>query len=35
MFGYIGRGMVELNGGLIRSGEDAADGAAICFALPL
>jgi signal transduction histidine kinase len=35
MYGFIGRGMVELNGGLIRSGEDRADGATICFALPL
>jgi signal transduction histidine kinase len=34
MHGFIGRGMIELNGGLIRSGEDSADGAAICFALP-
>jgi len=32
--GAVGRGMVELNGGLIRSGEDSADGATICFALP-
>jgi signal transduction histidine kinase len=34
MYGFIGRGMVELNAGLIRSGEDSAEGAAICFALP-
>ncbi len=35
MYGCIGRGMVELNGGCIRSAEDSAEGAVICFALPL
>ncbi len=34
LHGVVGRGMVELAGGLIRSGEDCADGAAICFAFP-
>jgi len=35
MCGCIGRGMVELNGGCIRSAEESAEGAVICFALPL
>lgn len=32
--GAVGRGMLELTGGLIRSGEDCADGATICIVLP-
>lgn len=35
MCGGVGRGLVELLGGQIRSAEDNAEGAAICFALPL
>jgi signal transduction histidine kinase len=35
LHGSVGRGMVELSGGLIRSGEDRPDGATICFALPV
>ncbi len=34
LHGAVGRGMLELTGGLIRSGEDCGDGATICFALP-
>jgi signal transduction histidine kinase len=34
LHGAVGRGMLELTGGLIRSGEEGTDGATICFALP-